>query len=155
MWFAKFGLVLALAIWLGETVFLSLVAAPTLFRNMPSPAEAGQVMTLLFPAYYWLGAACGLVVAVCSLLLWRRTAPPNRAWPLAAAVAAVGMIGCLYAGQVMLPRTAELRAEMRAEAEPGAARSEFDRLHRRAVQLNVGVLLLTLAAAGAVAQRLR
>jgi hypothetical protein len=155
MWFAKFALVVALAVWLGETVFLSLVAAPTLFRNMPSPAEAGQVMSLLFPAYYGIGAACGLVAVVCSLLVWRRMPPPNRAMPIAAVAAALGMVACAYAGAVMLPRTAELRDALRAETVPGAARSEFDRLHRRAVQLNGGVLLLTLAAAGAVAQRLR
>lgn len=152
---AKFVLVTALAIWLGETVFLSLVVAPTLFRGMASPAEAGNVMSLLFPKYYGIGSVCGLVVAACALILWRRTPPPNRAWLVTAGTAGFALLACLYAGVVLQPRSHALRDTVRSDPTAREAKVEFDRLHRRAVQLNGGVLLLTLVAAGAVAQRLR
>jgi uncharacterized membrane protein len=154
VWLAKFLLVVSLAVWLGETVFLSFVVAPSLFRNMASPQEAGNVMNLLFPTYYGIGASAALIIVACSLFLWRRAPAPNRAWLLTGSAAAVGMVACVYAAYVIQPRTHELRDQLRRESPPAAARAEFDRLHALAVQLNGGVLLLTLAAAAVVARRL-
>lgn len=148
----KVALIVALAVWLGETVFLSLVVAPTLFRGMASPAEAGAVMTLLFPKYYIVGAVCGLVVAASAWILWRRSLSPRRGWLVAAVAATLGLFACVYAGAVVQPRAHAVRDASRSDA---VAKVEFDRLHRQAVQLNGGVLLLTVVAAAAVAQRLR
>ena len=153
LWLARFLLTVFLAVWLGETVFLSFVVAPSLFRNMPSPREAGDVMNLLFPTYYGLGAVSALVVLGCSLLLWKRTPPPNRAWLLTGGLAAAGLVACLYASLVISPRTHALRDQIRTDPPPAAAKAEFDRLHRLAVQLNGGVLLLTLGVAAVLARR--
>lgn len=155
IWLAKFLLIVFLAVWLGETVFLSFVVAPTLFRNLGSPQEAGNVMTLLFPTYYGIGAASGLVILGCALTLWGLGPERARAWLLIAVCAVLGMGACLYAALVLQPRTHELREVLRRDAPPAAARAEFDRLHALAVQLNGGVLLLTATAAAALARRLR
>lgn len=151
----KFLVTVFLAVWLGETVFLSLVAAPTLFRNMGSPQEAGEVMTLLFPNYYGVGALCAVVVLGGSLLLWRSSPPPRRAWLLSGALALAGLACTLYAWLVVLPSSHDMREAARREPSLPGAKVEFDRLHELAVQLNGGVLLLTLATAGVLARRIR
>lgn len=150
----KIVFTLFLSIWLGQTVFLSLVAAPVLFGNLPLH-DAGNVMTLLFPWYYRVGYLCGVVVLGAAMYLWRRAAPPRGGWLAIAGLAGLGLAGCLYAGGVVQPRAHEVRAQVRREATPGAAKVEFDRLHELAVRLNGGVLLATLAIAGVAASRLR
>lgn len=155
MWLAKFVLTLAVAVWLGETVFLSLVAAPVLFSSMGSPQEAGSVMTLLFPPYYGVAALCALLVAGLSWWLWRRTPEQNRTWLLSGGLAVAGLVCVLWAWLVVLPRAHELRDATRLEPPPVGAKAEFDRLHRLSVQLNGAVLVLTLATAGVLAVRIR
>lgn len=147
----RFAVVVALAVWLGETVFLSLVAAPTLFRGMASPAEAGAVMSLLFPKYYAVGAACAALVSAAAWYLWLRAATPRVGWMVAALAATLGFAVCVYAGTVVLPRATAARAAMHELAD---ARTEFDRLHRLSVQLNGAALLLALTSAAAVSRRL-
>lgn len=148
----NFALVVALAVWLGQTVFLSLIVAPTLFRQMASPAEAGAVMTLLFPRYYLVGAICGALVAAACWWSWLRSARPRGAWLVAALAATLALGAGTYAGAVVQPRAHEMRAALHSEP---TARGEFDRLHRLAVQLNGAVLLLALVTAAAVSRRLR
>ncbi len=154
IWLVKFLLTVCLAVWLGETVFFSLVAAPVLFRNMASPQEAGNVMTLLFPPYYGVGSLCALAVGGFSLLLWRWSEAPKQAWLVSGALAFGGLACLLYAWLVVLPHSHEAREASRREPPPVGAKAEWDRLHELAVQLNGGVLLLTLATAGVVARRI-
>jgi uncharacterized membrane protein len=144
---------LALAIWLGQTVFLSFVVAPVLFRNFPRE-QAGEVMGALFPSYYLIGSACGGVLLITSLLLWRRNRPSLH-WGVVGGCAFLMLAANLYAGTVLQPRAHALRGELRAEAPRADVRAEFDRIHRRAVQMNAGVLLGGLLLAGMTATRLR
>ncbi len=144
---------LALATWLGETVFLSFVVAPTIFRTFPTD-EAGRVMSALFPNYYRLGYGCGLVLLVSAAALWRLVDGGALRWGVTAGLAAAMLVACLYAGVVIQPRVLELRAELHRTDVPTSAKAEFDQLHRRAVQLNGAVLLGNLMIAGIVVSRL-
>jgi hypothetical protein len=155
IWLAKFALTMAVAVWLGETVFLSLVAAPVLFSSMANPQEAGAVMTLLFPPYYGVGALCALLVAGLSWWLWRRALEPSWTWLLSGGLAVAGLVCVLWAWWIVLPRAHELREATRLETPPVGAKAEFDRLHQLSVQLNGAVLVLTLATAGVLASRIR
>jgi uncharacterized membrane protein len=141
---------LALIVWLGETVFLSLVVAPSIFASFPVE-EAGRVMSALFPAYYRVGAVCGVVLVVAALALWRWTAAGGGRWGLSAALAAIMLAAVLYAGLAIQPRVRELRDQRHRPDAPADVEIEFDRLHRLSVQLNgvvlAGGLVLSLLAA--------
>jgi hypothetical protein len=149
IWFARLLFQLALAVWLGETIFLSLVAAPVLFTSMPA-AEAGQVMSLLFPYYYGVGAGCGALLVIAAVVLWRRLRGGALWWASGGAFAAVMVAITIYAAVVMQPRLHALRAAR--DAGDATAQAEFDRLHHLSVQLNGAVLLGNLLILGLVAQ---
>lgn len=55
---------LALASWLGSTVWVTFIAGLTMFRNMPRQLF-GKVQSKLFPAYFGLHAASALVILGC------------------------------------------------------------------------------------------
>ena len=145
--------VLALALWLGETVFFSLVVAPRLFSALPVE-EAGAVVALLFPLYYAVGAGCGAVLVAAALWLWRRDGIAGRGWLAASLLAAVALAAVLLAGLVVQPRASALRAARQQPDAPAAVREEFAALHRRAMQLNGVVLVATLALSGLLAAQL-
>lgn len=130
---------LALIVWLGETVFLSFVVAPSIFRGFP-PDEAGRVMGTIFPAYYRVGTVCGAVLVAAAVFLWRTGVAGAARWGIATALAFV-MLGCiLYAGVVVQPRVRELREIRHRPDAPANVESEFQHLHGLSVQLN-GVVL--------------
>jgi uncharacterized membrane protein len=141
---------LALIVWLGETVFLSFVVAPSIFRGFP-PDEAGRVMGAIFPAYYRVGTVCGVVLVGAAVFLWRGGVGGAARWGIATALAGV-MLGCvLYAGVVVQPGVRELREMRHRPDAPANAESEFQRLHALSVRLNGvvlagGVVLSVLAA---------
>jgi Domain of unknown function (DUF4149) len=132
---------LALGLWIGSVVFLSLVAAPGLFGSLPRDL-AGRAVSVIFPRYYAFGGACGLVAILSALLLKAR-------WvELALVTVMTGLV--LYSGCFVLPRASQARQDL-ARAEAGAsgldeARSRFAALHRLSVALNGTVLVLGLAA---------
>lgn len=137
---ARVALWLALAVWVGAVVFLSFVVAPTIFRTLPS-ATAGQVMGALFPSYYAVGAVAGVVALAATLVLWRS----GRAGAPLVVLVALMLGTTAYAGGVVQPRAAVLRPMLHTPDPAEGVREEFDRLHRLAVGLNAGVLLLGLA----------
>jgi hypothetical protein len=130
---------LALVVWLGETVFLSFVVAPTLFRGFPVE-EAGRVMSAIFPGYYRVGAVCGVVLVGTALFLWRSAAAGAGRWGLAASLGVVMLGAVLYAGVAIQPRVRALREQRHRPDAPAAVEGEFQRLHRLSVQLNGAVL---------------
>jgi uncharacterized membrane protein len=143
---------LALVVWLGETIFLSFVVAPTLFATFPP--EAGRVMSALFPWYYRIGYACGAILIVSSVALWRSGAG-GALGSITVGVAAFMLAAVLYAGIVIQPRARALRLEVHGPNPSATAKAEFDRLHRRSVQLNFVVLLGGLAITAITAARLK
>ena len=145
---------LALAIWLGGTVFFSLVVGPTLFRSLPTE-EAGRVMSALFPNYYRLGYVCGALLLVTGAVLWRTAADHAGRLGVAVVLTVCMLAAVLYAGRVLLPRAHALRQQLSDPAASSDVKTEFDRIHRRSVQLNGAVLLGNLVIVGIVASRLR
>jgi uncharacterized membrane protein len=152
-WLLLWAHLLALAVWLGETVFFGVVVAPALFGGLERE-QAGAITALIFPGYYAVGYVCGVVLVVTGLALWHRSRPGGGLWLAAAAVAAVMLAACLFSGLVVLPDADALRARLHDPAAPDSVREQFDALHRLAVRLNGAVLIGGLALAGLIAARL-
>jgi uncharacterized membrane protein len=134
---------LALVVWLGEVVFFSFVVAPSVFGAVPQET-AGQVIGAIFPRYYALGAVAG-AAALASALVLRGGTSATGAWSVVVVMLALMLAATLYAGRGIQPRAQALRSRLHETTVDPAVRAEFDRLHRRAVQLNGGVLLLGIA----------
>lgn len=147
--------VLGLAVWLGMVVFLSFVVAPSIFGAFPQEqrAEAGRLMSVIFPRYYVIGYGCGGVLLLTSVLLWRLTGASGAA--LSAAVVGAMLAATIYAGAVIQPRVYTLRPQLNRPDTPADVQAEFDRLHARSVQLNVAVLVGALALAAVTAGNLK
>jgi hypothetical protein len=141
---------LALVVWVGEVVFLSMVVAPVLFGSLPRSA-AGDAMAALFPAYYAVATVSGVLAVTCAIVLWRASGGAPL-WRAVVVMLAVMLVATVYAGGVVHPRAQALRSAMRDDATGAESRAAFDRLHRRAVQLNAVVLLLGIASVCVAAQ---
>ncbi len=63
----RFGMLLALVIWVGSIVFFSFAVAPTLFAVLPSRHLAGLVVTRALASLHWIGAAAGLIFLALSI----------------------------------------------------------------------------------------
>lgn len=151
--FIKWLYLMALIVWVGEIVFFSFVGAPAIFRVFPA-AEAGRAVGAIFPTYYRIGYACGVILAFGSFVFLDTTAA--RAWWTVNTFLAVVMFAAtLYAGAVILPRANGLRPHIHAATAAPAVQEEFERLHRLAVNLNGLVLVCGLAVSVITAARLR
>ncbi len=150
---AKVVFQLALALWLGALVTVSFLVAPAVFRALPSET-AGTVMGQVFPLYYAFTAVTGVLALAAGVWLWR-AAVGTRTWRIVLPMLVVMLAATAYAGGVVSPRARELRPALHREPVDPAIRSEFDGLHRRAVQLNGLVLVLGFATviASALTQR--
>lgn len=133
----------ALALWVGAVVFFSLIVAPAVFTVLP-PEDAGRVVGAIFPRYDGLGVVAGFVAVVAAALV--RRASGAAAWGVVTAMLGVMLAATLYAAAAVHPRAQALRPALHQSAVDPGVRAEFDRLHRRAVQLNGVVLLLGVAA---------
>ena len=150
---AKVGFWLALGLWIGAIVFVSFVVAPAVFTTVPAET-AGLVMGRIFPLYYAFTAVCGCATLAAALVLWR-AARGARAWRAVVVMLVVMLTATTYAGAFVHPRARALRPLLHDASADASVRPEFDRLHRRAVQLNGLVLLLGVAAIGTAAASLR
>ena len=152
-WLLLWAHLVALAVWLGETVFFGVVVAPALFGGLERE-QAGAVTALIFPGYYTVGYVCGVVLVLTAIALRQRSRPGGGLWLAAAAVAAVMLAACLFAGLVVLPDADALRPRLHDPTAPASVREQFDALHGLAVQLNGAVLIGGLVLAGLIAARL-
>lgn len=141
---ALFAYLVAQASWLGSIVFFSFVTAPTVFGSLPR-AEAGKVISAIFPRYYMVGYIAGTVCVMLAIYLMAVREP--RLWWGAATFALALALGItFYAGTVILPRADSIRIVAEDPTPDPARKAEFDKLHRLSVILNGAVLLLNLAA---------
>jgi len=145
-------LTLALGLWVGALVFVSFIVAPAVFGAVPGET-AGTVMGAIFPRYYLFTAAAGVVALLAALPL--RHAARGSSWIVVVGMMAVMLAATAYAGAFVSPQARALRATLHREPVDPAVRTEFDALHRRAVQLNGLVLLLGLVATTVVATTFR
>jgi len=143
---------LCLAIWLGAMVFFSAFVAPIIFTRL-TVAQAGAVVSALFPRYYILGYVVGAIGTL--LAVYFAAARGPRGWWSGAAVAlALAVALTIYAGFVVRPRVDAIRAVAEDPDPDPALKAEFDELHRRSVTVNGAVLVLNLFALVATAAAL-
>jgi hypothetical protein len=157
MTIAIFIYLLALVCWLGAIIFFSFFTAPVVFTRLPI-AEAGKVVSAIFPRYYALGYVAGIVSL--ALAVFFTTMRHSRGWWSGATLAlAIALAITLYAGMIVRPRVDSIRSVAEQATPDPALKAEFDHLHRLSVILNGAVLLLDLAAliatAGALTPRAR
>ena len=153
----KWAYVVALSVWLGTIVFFSFVGAPGVFGAFAESqrAEAGRVIGRLFPGYYRLGYACGVVLFLTSVILAVAAREGSSIWVASALLSAMMLGATLYAGVILQPRVHELGLRTHEADVTTQVKDEFDRLHQRAVQLNVVVLIGALVMTSVVAARMR
>jgi uncharacterized membrane protein len=102
---------LASAVWLGGLVVLGAVVAPTIFKNVPSPASA-DAMTLVFRRFDGVAMTCGAIVLVVEA--WRafaRLEGPRTRVDMTRMVASAGADAlAAFEGAVVSPKIAALHA---------------------------------------------
>ncbi len=138
---ALFFYLLALVCWLGGMIaFVGFTAV--LFSRL-AVADAGKVVSTIFPYYYLTGYIAGGIGL--ALAIYFATGVRGRAWWICSAVLLAAALGLtVYAGAVVRPKIEAVRG-VTEEANPDPARkAEFDSLHKLSVQLNGGVMVLNL-----------
>ena len=146
---ALFIYLLSIVCWLGAIIFFSAFVAPVVFTQLPI-AEAGKVVSVIFPRYYVLGYVAG-IVAVALAVYFAIARGARGWWSGAALLLAVALALTLYAGLVIRPRVDALRSVSEEQNPDPARKAEFDRLHRLSVILNGDVLILDLLALASTA----
>jgi Domain of unknown function (DUF4149) len=151
---APIASVILLSAWLGAALFFSVVAAPALFRVLPSRTLAGAVVGRTLPVVFVSGVVVGVIVA---LLAWRATPPAGVR--LAVAGSAIGIsVMCGIAQFGIGGRIAHLRASLGTTLESlpagDPARAEFGRLHGLSVTSLGVAMLLAIVSLGALASHL-
>jgi hypothetical protein len=149
----RFVHLLAIGLWVGEIVFFSFVGAPAIFQVLER-ARAGDVAGAIFPRYYALGLGAGVVAVVTALALASRATAPG-VWRAGAVALALGVGMTAVAGFALTPRARALRPMLHTAAPADPVHAEFARLHRAAVALNAGTLVVALVGLGCAAAALR
>ncbi len=140
---ALFIYLLSLVCWLGGMIFFSIFTAPIIFRVL-TRAEAGKVVSGIFPRYYLLGYIAGGIALV--LALYFCLLATGRLWWCLSALALALALGLtVYAGAVVRPQIDAIHISDEPNPDP-ARKAQFDRLHRLSVSLNGGVMVLNLLA---------
>jgi uncharacterized membrane protein len=149
MSFLRFLMLLSLVVWVGGIIFLSFVEAPTAFRVAPTRHMAGSVVGASLSTLHWIGLFSGVIFLGSSMLYSSLTT--GSACPLAARHMLVFAMLLLTAVSQfgVSTKMASLRVSFQdidtvAASDP--ARMQFESLHKWSVRLEVGVLLLGLAA---------
>lgn len=114
----------------GAMLFFAVVITPVLFRRLSREA-AGEAVRNLFPAYYLV---LGCAAAIAAALYAVDVSPASLNANLLAAVAAGFFLGRF----VLLPHINKVRPPF------GETNSEFKRLHRVSVLINLVQLLVML-----------
>ena len=139
--------VVAIALWLGAMGFFAFVVAPAAFTTLEREA-AGKFVGAVFPRYYTMGLALGLVALAGLGARWFGAGWRGLDW-LPVGLILLMLALTLYAGAVVLPAAHAAREAMRQAGMDPAAAAGFARLHRLSGILNAvvmvsGVLLLVI-----------
>jgi uncharacterized membrane protein len=141
---ATFFYLLCLGSWIGSIVFFSFFTAPIVFSRLPV-AEAGKVVSGIFPFYYALGYGTG-TIALALTIYFARIGERRSLWVVTAVLLAVSLCLTLYAGVIVRPRTTAFRTVVEDPNPDPIRKAEFDQLHKLSVRLNGGVLRINLFA---------
>jgi glycerol-3-phosphate acyltransferase PlsY len=139
--------VLALSLWFGGGVMFTFIVTPSLFRTFEGTLEFGIAVGPLFPLYFALQGACG-IVALVTAWGWTRS-HPDRIQRVRLAVIAVA-VAILLAAWPVVGKVEALRFARNAGEE--AARAAFGLWHGVSLLLNFGVLALVGAAVALTAR---
>jgi uncharacterized membrane protein len=149
----RFVFLATLGSWIGIMAFLSFVVAPAAFGVLDAP-QAGDVVGAIFPRYYAIGVSLGVAAIAAALFLRARSERP-RAWALAVLALLVAVAAAAWAGVVVPPEARRLRGALRSPAATEELRSDFARVHRTAVALNLIAMLAAVTSLGAATTGLR
>src|SRR5271163_3001561 len=92
---------LSIVLWLGGMVFFTIITAPAVFAVLAT-ADAGKVVSTIFPRYYVMGYAAGTISVILAIYFALRHGP-TLWWALAAFALAVALAMTLYAGAALRP----------------------------------------------------
>jgi Domain of unknown function (DUF4149)/Domain of unknown function (DUF1772) len=144
MMLTLFIYLLSLVCWLGGMIFFSIFSAPVIFRVL-TRADAGKVVSGIFPRYYLLGYIAG-AIALALALYFCLLGSSRVWWVLTAAALALALGLTVYAGAVLRPRLDSMHIAAEEQTPEAERKLEFDHLHRLSVSLNGGVMVLNLLA---------
>jgi uncharacterized membrane protein len=129
----------AVAVWLGAMGFFAFVVAPAAFSVLDREA-AGRFVSAVFPRYYAVGLALGLVALFGVGARWVGAGWRGLDW-MTVGLVLLMLALTLYAGTVVLPAAHAAREAARVAGADPAAAAGFARLHRLSSMLNVVVMV--------------
>ena len=123
--------------WLGTIVFFSFVAAPRVFGVLERD-RAGDVVNEIFPTYYSLGAALGVVALVAGVV---RSLSEGFGLYLGLYMAwvSIGVFVAVFSRAYLVPR-------IRGSDDQGDDSDAFEKYHGASVKLNSVMLVVVVAA---------
>ncbi len=136
---ARFLVTLSAAVLVGKVVYFNFFVSPVLQRILKTDTRI-KVTGALFPRYYYLGIACGLVVILAGTLLQLQF----QRW------IAIGLGGAIVAIEGLcrfyfLPRLNGLKSVLEKqspeEQKDSRERQEWKKLNKITFRLNLGVLI--------------
>ena len=138
-----------LSLWFGGIAVFSFLVAPVAFNVLPSAELAGNLVGAVLAKLYIAGTFAGILLLLTSNWLRSRGLMSRRQRLLLSLCLLVALAANVYAQWSIAPRVAELRSSgaiEKTQAADDQARGEFDKLHRRSVQLMMANLIALLAA---------
>ena len=139
---------LSLGIWLGGIVLFA-VLAPTAFSVLPTRHLAGSIVGPMLSKLHWIGLISGIIFLISSLSYSRIATGDVHALSARNLLVCIMLVLTLISQFGITSRMAALRSLIREidnvpQSDP--ARLEFNALHAWSTRLEVGVLILGLAA---------
>ena len=126
---------LAVAFWVGGVAIFTFVLTPIIFKAY-SRDTAGQIVGVLFPAYFRWGLACGAVALISQLVLRGKNLVP------VCALLVVMLAFSAFQSFYIEPRAAAIKKEIGSfETTPKdhPQRKEFSKLHAVSAVCNLAV----------------
>jgi Domain of unknown function (DUF4149) len=150
--FAEQVIRLSLALWVGGTLLVA-IAAPVLFRGLPSRDQAGDIFDEILRRFEAVKHVLSLLLVIAVFLELERRGRLEGTGIASGIATFLAVASNVYLALVLRPRMKYFRMKVGSfdAAEPDNPwKTKFDRLHRRSVRV---LLLGAIAAAAALALR--
>ena len=157
MSFLRFLMFLSLVVWVGGIIFFSFVEAPTAFRLAPSRHIAGTIVGASLSLLHWIGLFSGVIFLGSSMLYASLTTGSARPLAVRHVLIFAMLLLTLISQFGVSTKMASLRSSFQdidQVAPPDPAPLQFESLHKWSVRLEVGVLIMGLAAVYVTARNL-
>ena len=129
----------ALCFWLGELLFFASIFAPRVFKVLERQ-DAANLQASIFPAYYYAGFICSIVVL--ATLLIQKHSLSKVQYYYGVATAAVGGAVFAFSKWYVTPTLIGLYPEYYSQTPTAEAIETFASLHRISVGTNATVMFL-------------